>query len=59
MSLTFHRLQPDRIVELVSQAGLVPCARMLREPEGDLEKTQQAYLLARKPADGHHANHDA
>ncbi|MFZ0120373.1 MAG: class I SAM-dependent methyltransferase [Pseudonocardiaceae bacterium] len=59
VSLTFHRLQPDRIVELLSQARLVPWARMLREPEGDLEKTQHAYLLARKPADGHHANHDA
>jgi len=50
VSLTFHRLQPDRIAELLGQAGLVPFARMLREPEG-VEKTQQAYLLARKPAD--------
>lgn len=59
MSLTFHRLQPNRIGELMSQKGLVPCARMLLEPEGDVENTQQAYLLARKPADVHHANHDA
>jgi SAM-dependent methyltransferase len=34
VSLTFHRLQPNRIAELVGQAGLVPYARMLREPSG-------------------------
>jgi hypothetical protein len=38
----------------LSQAGLVVRARLMREPDedGDFpEKTPQAFLLARKPAD--------
>jgi len=51
VSLDFHRRQPDRVAELLSQAGLTLWARLLREPDdGGVEKTQQAYLLARKPA---------
>jgi hypothetical protein len=47
-----HRRQPDRVAELLSQAGLVVRARLLREPDDDgdfTERTQQAFLLARKP----------
>jgi SAM-dependent methyltransferase len=54
ISLDFHRRHPDRVAELLSQAGLVVRARLLREPDdyGDFpEKTQQAFLLARKPTD--------
>jgi SAM-dependent methyltransferase len=54
ISLDFHRRQPDRVAELLSQAGLVVRARLLREPDDDggfAEKTQQAFLLARKPTD--------
>ncbi len=52
ISLNFHRRQPDRIAELLSQAGLVVRARLLREPDDDgVETTQQAYLLARTPSD--------
>jgi ubiquinone/menaquinone biosynthesis C-methylase UbiE len=53
VSLDFHRLQPDHVAELLSQAGLVMQARLLREPVGDgdfAERAQQAFLLARKPA---------
>ena len=32
------------------QAGLAVRARLLREPDEGVEKTQQAYLLARKSA---------
>lgn len=48
MSLDFYRQQPDRVAELLHQAGLVVVARLLREPD-ETEKVQQAYLLARKP----------
>ncbi len=52
ISLDFHRRQPQRVAELASQAGLVVRARLLREPDDEGgETTQQAYLLAHKPAD--------
>jgi hypothetical protein len=35
--------------ELLSQAGFVVVARLLREPDQGAEKVQRAYLLARKP----------
>jgi hypothetical protein len=53
--LDFHRRQPDGVAELVSQAGLVVRARMLREADDDgnfKETTPQGFLLARKPIDG-------
>ncbi|MCM0677024.1 class I SAM-dependent methyltransferase [Micromonospora phytophila] len=53
VDLTFHRRQPDRVAALLAAAGLEVRARLLREPEryaGVLEKTPQAYLLARRPA---------
>lgn len=48
LSLDAYRLLPDRVGELLGQAGFIAHARLVRDPEG-LEKTQQAYLLARKP----------
>ncbi|MFJ6773283.1 class I SAM-dependent methyltransferase [Kitasatospora sp. NPDC091257] len=48
VSLDFRRLRPERVEELVREAGLPVTSRTVREPEGD-EKTPQAYLLARKP----------
>jgi SAM-dependent methyltransferase len=48
VSLDAYLLAPDRIAELLSQAGLVVHARLVREPE-KREKRQQACLLARKP----------
>jgi SAM-dependent methyltransferase len=47
VSYDAYRLPPDRITELLSHAGFVVDAQLLCEP-GEREKTQQAYLLARK-----------
>jgi hypothetical protein len=49
VSLDLYRRSPDLVAQLLSQAGLVVDAR-LREPEPEgFEKSQQAYLMARKP----------
>jgi SAM-dependent methyltransferase len=39
---------PDSLAELLGEAGLVVDARLLREPD-ETERSQQGYLLARKP----------
>lgn len=52
ISLDFQRRQPEQVAGLLSQAGLVVQAELLRQPDedGDFpERTQQAFLLARKP----------
>ncbi|MET9290752.1 class I SAM-dependent methyltransferase [Streptomyces sp. NPDC003077] len=52
VSLDFHRRQPEHIAELLGQAGFDVRARTLREPETEgpfPERTQQAFLMARKP----------
>lgn len=54
VSLDFHRRQPASVAELLNQTRLVIRAQLVREPDdyGDFpEKTQQAFLLARKPTD--------
>ncbi|MFE7751291.1 class I SAM-dependent methyltransferase [Streptomyces sp. NPDC057428] len=51
LSLDVYWVSPDRIAELLSQAGLMVDARLIREPN-EQEKPrqgQQAYFLARKP----------
>ncbi|MFF0063006.1 hypothetical protein ACFYRC_15960 [Streptomyces sp. NPDC005279] len=50
ISLDYYWQQPDRVAELLSQAGLVMYARLLREPD-EAEKVPRAHLTARKPAD--------
>jgi SAM-dependent methyltransferase len=53
VSLDFHRRRPERVAELLEQAGLVVRARLLRERDEDgafPERTPQAFVLARKPA---------
>lgn len=50
VSLDAYRLPPDCVAKLLSQAGLVVHARLLREPD-EPEKLKQAYLLARKPVE--------
>jgi SAM-dependent methyltransferase len=47
VSVHAYRLSPDRIVELLAEAGIVLGTRVVREPEGR-EKTPQAWLMARK-----------
>lgn len=46
--LDVYRLAPDRVAELMSEAGLIVRARLIRDPD-EPEKLQQAYLLAHKP----------
>lgn len=53
LSLVLHRRHPDHVAGLLTRAGLSMRAIILREPEdyrGGAEKTQQVYLLARKPS---------
>jgi SAM-dependent methyltransferase len=47
ISVDAYRLSPDQVTKLLSQAGLPVHATVLRDPQ-EAEKTQQAYLLARK-----------
>lgn len=52
ISLDFYRRKPEHVAELLSQAGLVVRAQLLREPDehGDFsEDAQQGFVLARKP----------
>ncbi len=49
VSVDAYRRSPDHVAGLLTQAGLVMTARLLREPD-QAEKVQQAYLLARRPA---------
>ena len=52
VSLEFRRRRPERVAELLGQAGLAVRAQLLREPDdaGEFtERTQQAFVLARKP----------
>jgi len=49
VSLAFRHSEPERVAELLSRAGLVVRARLLREPDNDgdfTEREQQAFLLA-------------
>jgi hypothetical protein len=53
VALDFRRRRPEWVAERLGQAGLVVRARLLREPDDDgnfPEREQQAFLLARKPA---------
>lgn len=50
VSLDAYRLSPEVVSELLGESGLVVRARLLREAD-EPEKTQQAYLLARKSVD--------
>ncbi|MEV0281204.1 class I SAM-dependent methyltransferase [Streptomyces sp. NPDC050610] len=55
VALDFNRWQPDRIAELLTEAGLTVRAKMWRDRDTDSEypeRTPQAFVLARKPAGG-------
>ncbi|WP_304454909.1 class I SAM-dependent methyltransferase [Nocardiopsis sp. YSL2] len=47
VSLDFHRLQPDEVADLLTDAGLSVRVRAVREPDPG-ESVPQAYLLARR-----------
>ncbi|RKR87561.1 methyltransferase family protein [Micromonospora pisi] len=48
-SLTFHRLLPERVTELLERAGFVVDAQLVRAPD-EREKVPQAHLLAHRAA---------
>lgn len=48
MSYDAYRLPVDRVTGLLTDVGFVVSARVVREAEGR-EKTEQAYVLARRP----------
>lgn len=52
ISLDFHRLQPDAIVDLLDCAGFALTARVVRAPESTSAATKvpQGVLIARKPS---------
>jgi ubiquinone/menaquinone biosynthesis C-methylase UbiE len=52
VSLDIYWMAPDRIAALLSEAGLVVDARLIREPDESERPRQgrQAFFLARKPA---------
>ncbi|WP_409464609.1 class I SAM-dependent DNA methyltransferase [Amycolatopsis sp. GA6-003] len=43
-----YRLDPDFVAQLLTDAGFVVDARLVREPGPSYEATRQAYLMARK-----------
>lgn len=51
VTLDFRRRQPERVAELLTDAGFEMVACLVREPWRGAEQTQQAFLLARKPVE--------
>ena len=51
ISLDFHRLQPDAVVEMLGRAGFELTARVVKAPEptSAASRVPQAALIARKP----------
>jgi SAM-dependent methyltransferase len=48
LDLDVYRFPPERVAELLREAGLVEVARLVRQADAH-EKTPQAFVLARKP----------
>jgi SAM-dependent methyltransferase len=48
ISLDAYRLNPDRVLAQLTEAGFGPHTRLERQPTGP-EKTPQGYLIVRKP----------
>ncbi|MCZ9343303.1 SAM-dependent methyltransferase, partial [Streptomyces sp. TRM76130] len=47
VALDFERRSPERVAELLTDAGLTVSTRVVREPDQSLgESARQAYLLA-------------
>jgi len=56
VALDFRRLRPERIEQLLGEAGLFTHTRMVCDPDtASGETTPQAYLMARKPPATDHA----
>lgn len=50
VNLTFIRRQPDAVADLLAKSGLPVYAELVRQPDGGIESTPQAYLIARRVA---------
>ncbi|NIH87645.1 methyltransferase domain-containing protein [Amycolatopsis granulosa] len=48
VSFDAYRLPPDRVTELLAEAGISVTARLVRQPAFEHEGTPQAYLLAHR-----------
>ncbi|GAB3568098.1 class I SAM-dependent methyltransferase [Amycolatopsis endophytica] len=48
VSYDAYRLPPDRIAQMMADAGFSATSRMIREPVFEYESTPQAYLLGRR-----------
>jgi SAM-dependent methyltransferase len=57
VTLDFRRRQPERVAELLTDAGFDMVACLVREPWRALEQTRQAFLLARKPIETTNSAH--
>jgi SAM-dependent methyltransferase len=51
VDLDVHRFPPERVAELLRDAGLLEVARLIREAVAP-ERTPQAFILARRPENG-------
>ncbi|MGW0820275.1 class I SAM-dependent DNA methyltransferase [Streptomyces sp. NPDC002845] len=51
LDLDVYWVPPEQVSGLLGEAGFVEVARLVRAAEGPYEKSPQAYLLARKPAE--------
>lgn len=49
VALDVYRYPPDRIAALMTDAGFVETARLVRAGHGEMENTPQGFLMARKP----------
>ena len=49
ISLEGHRLRPEYVSGLLTDAGFAPRAQLVREPDSTDEKVPRAFLLAHKP----------
>ena len=50
VNLTFVRRRPELVADLLSNSGFRIYAELVRQPDGGLESTPQAYLIARRAA---------
>ncbi|MFG2367188.1 hypothetical protein ACGFY3_37055 [Streptomyces mirabilis] len=53
LDLDVYRFPPERVAELLREAGLVEVARLVREADTH-ETTPQAFVLARNSPQQHH-----
>ncbi|MFE0102252.1 class I SAM-dependent DNA methyltransferase [Streptomyces sp. NPDC059009] len=48
IGIDFHRMRPERLEGQLAEAGFTVDSRLVRAPAGPMERTEQAYMIARK-----------